>query len=145
MPFLPADRLDTTIDIAAPPEAVWRVLTDFTGYAEWNPFIRKASGAPIAGTRLVATMHPQGRKPMTFRPLIVRAEAGRALVWRGHLPVPGLFDGEHAFLMTPLGTGTRLDHGEGFRGLLVPFVQAEGFRADFEAMNRALKARAEAT
>lgn len=143
MPLLLADRLDTSIDIAAPPAAVWRVLTDFPAYAAWNPFIRHAEGEARTGTRLVATMHPAGRKPMTFRPVIFRAEAGVALIWRGSLPVPGLFDGEHSFLLTATATGTRLAHSEAFRGLLVPFLKAEGFRRDFDAMNAALKARVE--
>lgn len=143
MRLLPTDRLDTAIDIAAPPAAVWRVLTDFAAYAAWNPFIRQAAGEARAGTRLTATMHPAGRKPMTFGPLVTRAEADKALVWRGSLPVPGLFDGEHAFLLTETANGTQLHHSEAFRGLLVPFLKAEGFRRDFEAMNRALKARVE--
>lgn len=141
MRLMPTDRLDTVIDIAAPPGAVWRVLTDFAGYAAWNPFIRQVEGKAREGTRLTATMHPAGRKPMTFRPVIIRAEEAVALVWRGRLPVPGLFDGEHAFLLTATATGTRLDHSEAFGGLLVPFLKAEGFRKDFEAMNRALEAR----
>lgn len=140
---LPADRLDTAIDIAASPADVWRVLTDFAAYAAWNPFIRQAEGLARAGTRLSATMHPAGRKPMTFRPVITRADPGKALIWRGSLPIPGLFDGEHVFLLTATASGTRLDHSEAFRGLLVPFLKAEGFRTDFEAMNAALKARVE--
>jgi hypothetical protein len=143
MRLLPSDRLDTVIDIAAPPAAVWRVLTDFAGYAAWNPFIRQAEGQARAGARLSATMHPTGRKPMTFRPVITRADTGVALVWRGRLPIPGLFGGEHAFLLAATATGTRLDHSESFRGLLVPFLKAEVFRKDFEAMNAALKARVE--
>jgi hypothetical protein len=143
MPLLPTDRLDTAIEIAAAPAAVWRVLTDFAAYAAWNPFIRHVEGEARPGTRLTATMHPAGRRPMTFRPFILSAEEDVALIWRGSLPIPGLFDGEHAFLLTSTGTGARLHHSEAFRGLLVPFVKAEGFRKDFEAMNEALKARVE--
>ena len=34
------------IDIQAPAERVWQVLTDFASYPEWNPFIRRINGEP---------------------------------------------------------------------------------------------------
>ena len=42
-------------EIAAPIDTVWKVLTDVSGYADWNPFIvsARAKGDPAAqGTRL---------------------------------------------------------------------------------------------
>lgn len=137
------DRLDTTIHIAAPPARVWAVLADLPGWADWNPFIRSISGTLTPGATLSATMHPRGRRPMTLRPVVIHAEPGERLVWRGHLPVPGLFEGTHSLVLTRDGTGTRLDHAESFRGLLVAFLRAGSFRADFDAMNAALRTRAE--
>lgn len=32
------------IEIAAPPSAVWAVLTDYDRYPEWNPFVVNLSG-----------------------------------------------------------------------------------------------------
>ena len=37
--------ISTEIDIAAPPNEVWAVLTDYERYPEWNPFMVKLSGA----------------------------------------------------------------------------------------------------
>jgi uncharacterized protein YndB with AHSA1/START domain len=31
--------IEKTLDIKAPPEVVWEVLTDFGKYGEWNPFV----------------------------------------------------------------------------------------------------------
>ena len=31
--------IEQTLDIAAPPQVVWEVLTDFPKYGEWNPFV----------------------------------------------------------------------------------------------------------
>ena len=45
-------ELHTEIEIAAPPERVWAVLTDFGSYPEWNPFIRQISGHPAVGSHL---------------------------------------------------------------------------------------------
>ena len=140
---LPTDRLQTVIRIAAPPARVWQVLTDFAAYGDWNPFIRQIAGDAVPGARLTARMHPAGRRAMTFRPVVMQATAPHVLEWQGRLPVPGLYAGRHLFRLVADGPDTILHHDETFRGLLVPFLRAEGFRADFEAMNAALKARAE--
>jgi hypothetical protein len=84
---------------------------------------------------------------MGFRPRILAAAPARELRWLGHLGVPGLFDGEHGFRIEPLGPDrVRFVQEERFAGLLAPLVLRfveRGTRQGFEAMNRALKARAE--
>ncbi len=37
-------RVVTEIEIEAPPERVWRMLTGFAELPEWNPFTRNAEG-----------------------------------------------------------------------------------------------------
>jgi hypothetical protein len=140
-------RVATSIDIAAPPEHVWAILTDFPAHARWNPFITDIAGEPKQGGRLSIRVHPPGGKGMTFKPRLLVVAPGRELRWLGRLLVPGLFDGEHYFLLEPIAAGTRLTHGENFSGLFVALTGRAGFariEAGFEAMNRALKARAEA-
>ena len=59
--------------------------------------------------------------------------------------MPGLFDGEHSFLLEEAAGGTRFTQTETFRGMLVP-VLGKGLAATqegFQAMNEALKKRAE--
>ena len=139
-------RIATTIDISAPPERVWAILTDFPAHAGWNPFITAISGEPKAGARLAIRVEPPGGKGMSFRPRVLVAEPERELRWLGRLIVPGLFDGEHYFLLEPIAGGTRLTHGENFRGVLVAMMGDASFAAiesGFSAMNAALKARAE--
>ena len=139
--------LHTEIDIDAPPEAVWRVLADFDRYGEWNPFIPRLEGTPAPGSRLTVRLTPPGGRAMTFRPTVLAVEPERAFRWKGRLFVPGLFDGEHAFQLEPRDGGTRFIHSEQFSGLLVPLLARSldtHTRSGFEAMNEALKARAEA-
>lgn len=143
MPLFAA-TLATHVLIEAPPAHVWAILANLPEWASWNPFITAMAGDLRRGARLAARMEPRGRKPMTMRPVVLEVRPGASLVWRGRLPVPGLFEGTHSFSLTAVPGGTRLDHAEAFRGLLVPFAPPEGFRADFDAMNAALKARAEA-
>jgi hypothetical protein len=142
-PMGPTRTLETEIVIAAPPAAVWAVLTDGAGFAAWNPFIREMSGPVRPGARLTVSVHPAGGRAMTFRPRVLVADSGRELRWLGRLILPGLFDGEHSFRLVPLKGATRLIHAETFRGALVWLIDTDRFRADFTAMNEALKRRVE--
>ena len=138
-------RIDTEIAIAATPARVWRVLTDFDAYPDWNPFIRAVEGTAEAGTRLSVTIEAGGSRHR-FRPVLLQATPERALRWLGRGGFPGLFDGEHGFFLEAEGGGTRLRQEETFQGFLVPLLWRgvePATRAGFEAMNRALKARAE--
>ena len=138
--------VETTAFIDAPPARVWRVLSDLPSWSEWNPFITEALGTLAEGERLAIRVVPPGAKGMRFTPVVLDVEAGRNLRWRGSLPVPGLFVGEHYLELAAAGEGTRLVHGERFSGLLVPLMGGtlRATRDGFEAMNAALKARVEA-
>lgn len=85
---------------------------------------------------------------MTFRPCVLVADAGRELRWLGRLLLPGIFDGEHSFLIQPLASGkVLLRQSELFSGVLVPLFRGSldrDTKRGFEEMNLALKARAEA-
>lgn len=41
--------IDRTVDIAAPADVVWEVITDFPKYGEWNPFILKCASTMKPG------------------------------------------------------------------------------------------------
>ncbi|HVU05069.1 MAG TPA: SRPBCC domain-containing protein [Polyangiaceae bacterium] len=139
-------ELRAEVEIHAPPEAVFRVLTDFARYPEWNPFIVEISGRPAVGERLHVVISPPGGREMTFRPKVLAAEPNQELRWLGHFLVRGLFDGEHFFRLVPVGADkTRFVQGEDFRGLLVkPMTHLLTNTArGFVFMNQALKKRVE--
>ena len=140
-------EIATSISISAPPERVWEVLLDFARYPEWNPFVRSIEGASSEGSVLKVTVHPPGGKAMKFLPVVLRHTVGREFRWKGRLVLPGLFDGEHYFMVSQVGDGSTLfTHGEHFSGLLVPLFRRalDGATKDgFEAMNLALKQRLE--
>ncbi len=136
----------TTVDIAASPQAVWEVLTDFAAYPDWNPFMRRIEGTPQVGARLVVHMSPPGGRGMIFKPTVLAANPGRELRWLGELGFGGLFDGEHSFVLTAKADGTtRLTHSERFSGVLVTLFKAllKNTHAGFDAFNQALKQRVE--
>lgn len=134
------------IDIDAAPGKVWAILTDLPRYAEWNPFIREAAGTAATGARLTLRMASASGKVTTFKPTVLTADPGRELRWIGRLLMPGIFDGEHRFVLTAAGGGTHLTQSERFTGLLIPFTGKilDQTAASFAALNQALKKRAEA-
>jgi hypothetical protein len=140
-------ELRTEIEIDASAATVWRLLTDFASFYEWNPFIRQATGEAKTGARLEVHIQPSGARGMTIKPRVLRAEPNRELRWRGHLLVPGLFDGVHIFMIDPAGVDrVRFTQREVFTGLLVPLFSGRleaDTRRGFEEMNQALKVRAE--
>jgi hypothetical protein len=138
--------IHTEIGIDRPAATVWGILLDIDRWPEWNPFA-KVSGRLAIGERLDVEIRPPGKKPMTFRPTVVKLEPGREFRWLGRLGFPGLFDGEHGFRVVPESAGRcRFEHFEMFGGILarpILWLAGDPTRRGFEAMNRALKARAE--
>ena len=59
--------------------------------------------------------------------------------WLGRVLLPGLFDGEHAFLLDDRAGRCRLRHEETFGGLLVPMFGAmlATLKRGFAAFNAA--------
>jgi uncharacterized protein YndB with AHSA1/START domain len=49
-------EISTSIDIDAPPDRVWSILTDFAAFPQWNPFIVRADAILQPGARLAVTM-----------------------------------------------------------------------------------------
>jgi hypothetical protein len=136
-----------SIDIDAAPGRVWSVIGDLPEYPTWNPFLVDGQGEFTVNRRLRLQMRV-GTRTMTFRPTVLDVREGRRVRWLGRLGIPGIFDGEHVLDVEPLDSGrSRFTQREEFRGILVPFMRSllRSTEAGFQAMNEALKARAEAT
>lgn len=140
-------ELIASIDIDAPAQVVWEVLTDLDAFPTWNPFITSAAGPVRVGGRLTLRMQPVGGTAVILRPSVVEVVEGRRLRWQGRVVVRGLFDADHLFVVEPLGSErSRLVQQERFGGLLVPFFRRSLGRRTlpaFHAMNEAVQARAE--
>jgi hypothetical protein len=138
-------EISATTQIAASPQAVWAVLADLASYPQWNPLFREASGQLSAGNKItLKSIHPVNGRTMTVKASVLAAEPGTELRWRSSLP--GIITGEHSFTLTPAeGGGTCLVQTETYSGLLGRFsAKTTGrFEASFQALNQALKERAE--
>ena len=137
-----AKQIKTSITINASKEKIWKILTNFENYPEWNSFIKSVTGEVKVGNQIKIKL--QG---MTFKPIVLTFNENAELKWLGHLWFKGLFDGEHKFKLTDNGNGTtNFEQNENFSGILVKLF-AKSLDKDtkygFEQMNRELKLRAE--
>jgi hypothetical protein len=139
--------ISSEIEISASAEKVWQVLTDFDSFPEWNPFIKMIEGNIEVGEKFKVFLKLPDSKSMTFRPKCLKAEQKKELRWIGHMIIPGLFDGEHSFIIEPVEDNkVRFIQKELFRGIFTPLIMksiGEKTQQGFEEMNRALKERAE--
>jgi len=144
---MPDVTVHTEIEINAPAQRVWEVLTDLAAYPEWNPMIRRASGELKTGSRLKIYFNPTGKRGSTFHPKLLVVEPNRELRWQGQPGVPYIIESEHFFIITPIGGNrVRLTHDMIFYGLIIPFIRnivIKSSEGPFIKMNRALKERAE--
>ncbi|KAG9323803.1 hypothetical protein KVV02_002249 [Mortierella alpina] len=160
------DIIRTSIEINADPATIYSILTDLSRYHEWNPHMFEARGDAVVGQKIWIRV-----KAMDVQPTVIVADKDKQLTWSNVLfGVPGLANGDHSFVITPLEYDdqasqeessqeggkeirlrkvlrSRLDNFETFWGVAVPalrlFGSLDGFIADFERVNEALKRRAE--
>lgn len=140
-------ELFTEIEIHASSEKVWQILTDFSAYPEWNPFVLRVKGAMQVGKRIETTLRTSAQKVFKTRPRVLKLVPRREFRWQGTLGFPGLFDREHIFeIHSPAPRVVRFIHRQVYSGLFSSVVfnnMGEDFRHGFEEMNRALKERCE--
>lgn len=82
---------------------------------------------------------------MGFSPRVLVFWPKSELRWRRRLWMPGLFDGEHSFVLHDLGPEKcQLQHSETFSGLLDSrLLDEKALKVCFTAMIRALRHQAE--
>lgn len=140
--------IETKTIIHSAKEMIWQTLMEFDSYPDWNPFIKSIEGTVEEGDYLIVKIQPEEMKVQKFKPEILTNKKNTEFRWKGKLFIPGLFDGEHYFLLNSLKDGSvEFVHGEKFSGLLSsPILKMIGSQtqAGFKAMNLALKQRVEA-
>jgi hypothetical protein len=135
-------QIQTEIIIQSPIKKVWEVLIDFDKHSYWNPFIKSILGEKEVGEKLQVIMRVPGMNKMTFKPKVLVFDKEKEFRWKGQLFVPGLFDGEHYFLLRKIDeTTTKFIHGELFSGILLGMFNRilNKTRLGFEMMNKSLK------
>ena len=139
------EMVSAAIEIAAPPEHVWAVLSDLTSYPQWHPVFTEASGQLSEGNRISLTStQPGSGRTMTAKVKVLTAEPAAELRWVSN--VLGFMTSERSFTLSPAAGGTRLVQTGTYRGLFSRFPPKTigRIQASFEAINQAIKQQAEA-
>lgn len=140
-------EVKASVDINAPADVVWRILSDFPHYAEWNPFIISVNGALTRQSPLAVTIKPALGGSMDFNLLLQSSTPPLNMVWLGQTLLPRLLDGNHYFDIEPIDSHScRFQQGEKYSGLFLFFawpVLKWSVSRSFKDMNQALKVKAE--
>ena len=140
-------KIDRTLEIDAPAEVVWAVLTDFSRYGEWNPFVPEARCDLRPGGAIEMQVRLRD-KPQFQREWVNSVGPGQTFSY-SMKPVPlGALRSERIQTLEALADGrTRYTSQFEIAGWLQPLITGifgEGMRKGFEGMALGLKQRAEA-
>jgi hypothetical protein len=133
---------ETTID--APPDAVWAVLADTRGWADWDSGVIEVEGEARQGERIKIRSELNPKKAYPVK--VVELDAPRRMAWKGGAPL-GLFTGVRSYTLSPEGEGrTRFQMREEFTGPLLPLIwrSMPDMNGSFRQFASGLKQRAEA-
>ena len=140
---IPPNTFTTRVDIEAPPAQVWAVLTDFSAYPIWNPFIYPVKGAPRPGSLLEMTIH-HGTRSIPYQAIVAVVRPNRELALR--IPTVEIVEIIFDFTIEPLRAGrARLTVRERHTGVavLVAGVLLGDIQSGLDAMTKAARDRAE--
>jgi len=135
--------VQTKIEIAAPAKDVRAVLFNFGDYPKWNPFIVKVDGTVAEGSTVRVTVKPVGKATLSGN-TVVTSFTDTRLAWTGSLAIPGLFRGNHEFIIEDQGPNKTIFYqNEKMSGIIIPFADFKPEAEGFVLMNEALKRQAE--
>jgi hypothetical protein len=110
-------RYSASTQISAPPEVIWKILTDARRYPDWDPAMDHIEGKLALGetVKFFTKLSSQA-----FPVKVTAFEPNRTMVLTGGMPL-GLFKSERTHTLTPANNGQTLFKTEEiFSGLLLP-------------------------
>ena len=140
-------RIEHRVGVQAPAEVIWGVLSDLERWGQWNPLYPKAAGQVRIGETLNLTLALPSQPQRTIQPVVLDWVPNEQLHWRLSA-MGGLIKTVRYLEIEQLAEASCIvSNGEIFGGLLGPQTGKQIGRSvyrGFQAMNEALKARAEA-
>ena len=138
--------IERQFEIDAPADLVWKVLTDFPRYAEWNSFLPACSSTLRPGDPIDLQVK-LGAKPQLQREWMIEHQPGRRFAYRMK-PVPlSALSSQRSHDVEALGPSrTRYRSYFHLKGWIMPLVRAllgSRLEAGFAQMSEGLKQQAE--
>jgi hypothetical protein len=108
-----------SINIHAPPEKIWSLLTTAADFPRWNSTVTSIKGSIAPGQKLELRVPISDR---TFSPKVTEFVPMARMVWSdGMAP---MFKGERTFTLTPREDGTTdFEMVEIFSGVMLPMIK----------------------
>jgi uncharacterized protein YndB with AHSA1/START domain len=132
-----------TVDIDAPVDVVWSVLTDFPRYAEWNRFTPSVVCGGRLGDTVTMEVHFPGEKPRTQVEVLNVLEPPNRIAWGVTMGSRAIMVANRYQTLEPLDGGcTRYATIDYVSGLLAPLVKvmyAQKMRDGFQLFADGLK------
>lgn len=105
------------VEIAAPPERIWALLTDAPGMPRWNSTVTNIEGPIELGRKLAIRVPVSAR---VFTPKVTVFDPPKRMVWQdGAAP---MFQGARVYEMTKTAADSRFTMTETFSGLMLPLI-----------------------
>lgn len=143
-------EIKTEIEILAPVEKVWGILTNIDDWSNWSPIINQSSGQASLGSSISITMigKKDGEDGPKYSPVITILDEPKSFRWSAKMIAGFIMTNDKVFLLEETNTGTRLIHKELFSGMMVPLFWSsveKNVPGMLNSMNEALKTKAEKT
>ena len=139
--------MDDVVEVDAPADVVWSVLTDFDSYGEWNPFISRCRAQLTVGAPIEMVVQQLAPRPITMREWIRSVTPGSEFSY-SMKPAPlGALRSNRTHTLVPLAENrTRYESHFELGGWLAPLVGllfGRGFRRGFPGMTTGVQREAE--
>ena len=133
---------ETSIDIDASPDQVWRVLADATSWPTWDSGVLRVEGTVADGNKITLTSSVDPERAFAIK--VTEVSPPRRMVFSGGMPLR-LFRGVRTYELSPDGTTTRFTMREDYSGPMAPMVTRSmpDLQPSFDQFAAGLKARVE--
>lgn len=135
------------IEIAAPSERVWEILTDLERYPDWNPFTQKVESTLELGAEVHLYTRLRSERLVHRVEYVTAHVPGERICWGMTMGARIVLAAERRQILTPLDAArTRYLSDDRISGMLTPIVMAfwgAAMQRGFDAVAAALKKRAE--
>ena len=141
----PRLEIERSVEIDASDERIWGIVSNLSAYPDWNTYITYVEGDLEPGSALYVETRTGHDNHAAYRPTVKRVVEKRELCWQGQLLMPGIYDSEQSFVISPLSENrARFTIRGTYTGLLVPVfwvLVRKHETLDYERMNEELKIR----